>query len=485
MPDLSPRRRYLVLAICCMSLLIVGLETTVLNVALPSLQKDLGSSVSGLQWALDAYTLVLASLLMLAGSTGDRLGRRRTFQTGLVVFVIASGLCSLAPDLGWLIAFRALQGVGGSMLNPVALSIVTNVFTERQERARAIGVWGAVVGVSIALGPILGGLLVDTVGWRWIFIINIPIGLLAIGLTALFVPESKAARARRVDPVGQLLVILTLATLIYAIIEVPHLGWGSPLVLGLLVVAVLAAVSLVRYEKRRVEPLLDVRFFRSATFAGATLIAVCAFAAFAGFLFVNTLYLQHDLGLSPLRAGLYLLPMAVVVMLLSPISGRMVGQYGTRPSLVIGGLGMTAGTVTLAFVDPGRSTAVLFVAYVLFGIGFGMINAPITNTAVSGMPPSQAGLAAAVTSTSRQTGTTVGIAVVGSVYTARLGDGSHLLEAAHAGWWVVAGCAFLALVFGVASSGRWARASAERAARSLAGSPDVSPAVRQGSPAHG
>ncbi|GAB6903972.1 MFS transporter [Kineosporia succinea] len=481
MPELSTARRFLVLGICCMSLLIVGLESTVLNVALPSLQKDLDASVSGLQWALDSYTLVLASLLMLSGSTGDRIGRRRTFQTGLAIFVLASALCALAPNLAWLVVFRMLQGVGASMLNPVALSIVTNTFPDRAERARAIGIWSAVIGVSIALGPILGGLLVDTVGWRWIFIINVPIGLLAIGLTALFVPESKAARARRFDPVGQVLVILALATLIYAIIEVPHRGWGSPLVVGLLVVALASVVGLVVHERRRVEPLLDVRFFRSPMFSGATLIAVCAFAAFAGCLFVNTLYLQNDLGLTPLRAGVYLLPMAFVVMALAPLSGRMVAVYGTRPSLLLGGVGMTAGTITLTFVEPSRPLGLLFLAYALFGVGFGFLNAPITATAVSGMPPSQAGLAAAVASTSRQVGTTVGVAVVGSVYTSALGAGSAAglaaagagsrVDAAHAGWGVVAGFAVLALVFGFVSSGRWARERAERAAAELAEEP--------------
>ena len=381
-----------------------------------------------------------------------------------------------------------LQGVGASMLNPVALSIVTNTFPDKTERARAIGAWSAVVGVSIALGPLLGGFLVDTVGWRWIFLINVPIGLLAIVLTAVFVPESKAPRARRLDPVGQLLVIVTLASLVYAIIEVPHLGWDSPVTLALLVVSVASGAGLVGYERRRPEPPLDIRFFRSATFSGATLIAVSAFAAFAGFLFVNTLYLQHDLGLSPFEAGLYLLPMAVVVMLLAPISGRMVGSYGTRPSLVVGGLGMTAGTLTLTFVDPAAGNGLLFLAYILFGVGFGMVNAPITNTAVSGMPPSQAGLAAAVTSTSRQVGTTIGVAVIGSVYTAHLGsapDAAARLSAAHAGWWVVAGSALLALIFGVASSGRWARGSAARASALLAepgAAPRVSPAVRGGAP---
>ena len=216
-----------ILAICCMSLLIVAMDNTIVNVALPSIRRDLHASLSGLQWTIDAYVIVLASLLLLSGSTADRLGRRRTFQVGLLLFVAGSLLCSLAPTLGWLIAARALQGVGGSMLNPVAMSIITNVFTDPRERARAIGAWGAVVGISLALGPIVGGALTESVGWRAIFWINVPIGLAAVVLTALYVPESRAPRARRVDPVGQVLVIVTLASLTYAIIEGPRAGWSS------------------------------------------------------------------------------------------------------------------------------------------------------------------------------------------------------------------------------------------------------------------
>src|ERR1700691_1923570 len=216
---LSRRRQYLVLAICCLSLFIVGLDATIVNVALPSIGRELHSSVSGLPWTIDAYSLVLASLLMLSGSTADRVGRRRTFQTGLALFTLGSLLCSVAPGLGWLVAFRMLQAVGGSMLNPVAMSIIVNTFTDRAERARAIGVWGAAVGVSLALGPVVGGLLIASVGWRGIFWVNIPVGLAAILLTALFVPESKAPHPRRLDAVGQVLVILTLASLIYGIIE--------------------------------------------------------------------------------------------------------------------------------------------------------------------------------------------------------------------------------------------------------------------------
>src|SRR4051812_21534590 len=199
MSELSPRRRMLVLAICCMSLLLVSLDVTVLNVALPAMQKDLGASVAGMQWSLDAYTLVLASLLMLAGSTADRIGRRKIFKIGLVLFTLGSLLCSVAPNLESLVAFRMVQAVGGSMLNPVAMSIITNTFTDPRERARAIGVWGGVVGISMAAGPVVGGLLVDSVGWRSIFWINLPVGLVALLLTWRYVPESRAPKPRRPD----------------------------------------------------------------------------------------------------------------------------------------------------------------------------------------------------------------------------------------------------------------------------------------------
>ena len=225
-----------------------------MNVALPSIQRDLHASVSGLQWTVDAYTLVLASFLMLAGSTADRLGRRRIFQTGLAAFTLGSLLCSLAPGLGWLVAFRMLQAIGGSMLNPVAMSIIVNTFTDRAERARAIGLWGGTFGVSLALGPVVGGALIASVGWRGIFWVNIPVGVAAIALTALFVPESRAPRARRLDPVGQFLVIVTLASLIYAIIEGPSSGWGSAKILGFFALSAAALAALILYEPRRPSP---------------------------------------------------------------------------------------------------------------------------------------------------------------------------------------------------------------------------------------
>ncbi|MFI9543094.1 MFS transporter [Streptomyces sp. NPDC052016] len=468
MPELSHRRRLVVLAICCMSLLIVSLDNTVLNVALPAMERDLHATTAGLQWTIDAYTLVLAALLMLAGSTADRIGRRKVFLAGLVVFSAGSLLCSLAPNLDLLIAARAVQAVGGSMLNPVAMSIITNTFTDPRERARAIGVWGAVVGISMAAGPLVGGLLVESVGWRSIFWVNLPVGLAALLLTLRFVPESRAPRARRPDPVGQLLVIALFGSLTYAIIEAPTAGAAvsGPFA----AVALAALLGLLWYEPRRDEPLIDLRFFRSAPFSGATVIAISAFASLGGFLFLSTLYLQNVRGLDALHAGLWMLPMALPTFLCAPLSGRLVAGKGPRLPLLIAGVAMTASGVLFAAFDAETSDVTLFIGYVLFGIGFGFVNAPITNTAVSGMPRSQAGVAAAVASTSRQLGQTLGVAVVGAVLASGIGSSSYrdaFVSAAVPGWWILAGCGFAVLVVGAVSSGRWARRTAERAAEQL------------------
>ncbi|MET8865486.1 MFS transporter [Nonomuraea sp. NPDC004580] len=469
-PALGRRRRMLVLAICCMSLFIVGLDNTIVNIALPAIRRDLNASVSGLQWIIDAYTVVLASLLMLAGSTGDRIGRRRTFQTGLTLFTLGSLMCSLAPSLGWLIGARALQAVGGSMLNPVAMSIITNTFTEPRERARAIGVWGGVSGVSMALGPLVGGALVGAVGWQSIFWINIPVGVAAFVLCALFVPESRAPRPRRVDPVGQVLVIVALATLTFGLIEAPAAGWGSPRTLACFAVAALALAGLIRYELRTEEPLIELRFFRSVPFAGATVTAVCGFAALGGFLFVNTLYLQDVLGLSALHAGLYTLPMAGLTVLCSPLAGRIVANAGTRVPLLLAGASIGASGLIMTGLATDTPIWRLMAAYVLFGLGFGMLNAPITNTAVSGMPRAQAGVAAAVTSTSRQIGQTLGVAVIGALVTSAVAGpfATGFPAASHVGYWIVTGCGVAIVLLAILTTTGWARRSAARTAERLA-----------------
>ena len=469
MPELSHHRRLLILAICCMSLLIVGMDITIVNVALPSIREDLGASVSGLQWTVDAYTVVLASLLILSGSTADRIGRRRTFQVGLLLFTLGSLLCSIAPGLGWLIGFRMVQAVGGSMLNPVAMSIVTNVFTDPRERARAIGVFAGVVGLSLGAGPVLGGVLVETIGWRSIFWVNVPIGIAAIVLAALFVPESKADRARRIDPVGQVLVVVALVSLTYAIIEAPRAG-GSVVIWALPVLCLVSVVAFVRYEARREDPLIDLAFFRSIPFSGATLTAVFAFGAFSGFLFLNTLYLQDVRGLSALHAGLLLLPLAAMVGVFAPVSGRIVGNHGPRIPLLVAGAGLCLGALPLTRLDGHVGYGWLVACYLVFGLGFGMVNAPITNSAVSGMPRSQAGVAAAIASTSRQVGTSLGVAVVGAVVSVGAGAGirTEFVAVSHPAWWIVVGCGAMVFLLALATTGEWARRSTDRAADLLA-----------------
>jgi EmrB/QacA subfamily drug resistance transporter len=475
---MTPRRRVLVLLICCSSLLVVSMDNTIVNVALPSIRRDLDASLSGLQWTIDAYTLVLASLLMLSGSTADRLGRRRTFQVGLVTFTLGSLLCSTAPGLGWLVAARMVQAVGGSMLNPVAMSIITNVFVDARERARAIGVWGAVVGLSMALGPIIGGALTEGVGWRAIFWINIPIGVAAFVLAAVFVPESRAARARRPDPVGQLLVAATLATLTYAIIEGPRHGWGSPGIVALFAVAVAALGGLLAWEPRRADPLLELRFFRSVPFTSATVTAVAAFSAFGGFLFLNTLYLQDVRGYSALQAGVCTLPMALASFLLAPVAGRIVGARGVRIPLYTAGAATVVSAGLLTQLSPTTPLPLLLVAYLVFGIGFGMVNSPITNTAVSGMPRAQAGVAAAVASTSRQVGQSLGVAVTGSIAGAAAGGiGPGFAAATHPAWWLVLGCGVAIVLLCAVATSRAAEQSASRVAGLLADDPAGAGAV--------
>lgn len=466
----KPARKGLILAICCLSLLIVSMDATIVNVALPTIGREMRTPISGLQWTVDAYTLALASFLLLSGSLADRFGRRRVFQIGLAVFSLGSLFCSLAPTIGFLVFARVLQGLGGSMLNPVAMSIITNTFTGKAERARAVGVWGAVVGVSMAFGPLVGGALTESVGWRAVFWVNIPIGIAAIILTALFVPESKAAKARAFDPLGQILVVVGLVSLIFGLIEAPSLGWTSPQSLLLFVVAAGSVSLLIWHERRVAEPFIDMRFFRSVPFASATVTAVLGFASYGAFLFINALYLQEVRGLSPFNTGIYMLPLAMSTLLFSLLSGRLVGRFGTRPSLVLAGILLAASGFTMTFLSADSSLYMLFCAYILFGLGFGMLNTPITTTAVSGMPLSQAGVASGVASTSRQTGVSLGVALAGTV----TGMGAaHAITASfavstHPMWWIVVGSGLTIAILGVVATTPWAARSTARISSLLA-----------------
>ena len=454
-------RRTIVLAVCCSALFMVGLDNTIVNVGLPAIGESLHTAVSGLQWTVAGYTIVLASLLLFSGAAADRIGRRTIFQVGLSLFTLGSWLCSLAPSLAWLIGFRVLQGVGGSMLNPAALGIITNVFSGPKDRAKAIGVWDGVSGLSMALGPVAGGILVGSVGWRGIFWANIPVGLAAIALTALLVPDSRADKGRKADPVGQFLVIVMLGSLAYAIIQGPGDGWLSPRIAVFFLVSVTALATLLKYESKHPEPLIDFRFFRSVPFAAANLTAVCAIATSAGFLFLTTLYLQDVRGYSALQAGLTLLPMPIMMAVSSPLSGRILARGGPRVPFVIAGAALTLSTAALSQLSAYSGPLFLLITYGLFGVGAGMVNVPISNGVMSGVPKSQAGMASGMNSSSRQLGQSLGVAIVGSVLAASLRGSMHagFLSAAHAGWWIMAGCGYSVLVLGVVSTTSWAKST--------------------------
>lgn len=443
--ELSARRKTAVLATCCLSLLIVSMDATIVNVAVPEIGDELDAPLSRLQWIIDIYTLTLASLLMLAGTAADRYGRRRVFRIGLVTFALGSLLCSLAPTIEVLIGARFVQAVGGSMLNPVAMSIITQVFTGKVERARAIGIWGAVVGLAMALGPTVGGVLIDGFGWEAVFWINLPICALALVLTTLVVPESKSATVRGVDPIGQLLAIAFLGTLVFGLIE------RMPIMFG---IAGVAFVAFLLVEGRRRDPFIDLRFFRSVPFASATVIAVGAFAALGAFLFTCSLYLQTVRHYSAVHTGLLYLAMALAMLIFSPLSGRLVGRYGTRPSLLAAGVAMTAAAIALTRLAPATPDWQLVLTFAVFGIGFGMVNAPITTAAVGGMPLDRAGAASAVASTSRQVGVSIGVALCGVLTGAGL-------------WWVIAGFTAMIAILGLAANTAWARRSQQRVAPML------------------
>ena len=455
-------------ATCCLSLFLVSLDVTAMNVALPAIGRDLDTTITGLQWAVDAYTVVIASFLVLAGATADRVGRRRVFRIGLVVFTTGSLLCSLSPTVGALVGFRIVQALGGAMLNPVAMSIIVNTFTDPRTRARAIGIWGAVFGVSMALGPILGGALVQLVGWRAIFWINVPVGLTAIALTFRYIPESRGERPRRVDPIGQILVAVALGALTSALIEGPHAGWQSPwIILGFALAAVAIAV-LIPYEQRRVDPLIDPRFFRSLPFASATILAVIAFTTFNGALFLSSLYLQETRGLPPATAGACLLPIAIALVICSPLSGRLVGAGRARLAIVAAGVATVISASLIVDLSAATPLPLVIASFGVFGIGLGSINAPITNAAVSGMPRAQAGVASALASTSRQVGASLGVAIAGTLSAQNAYD-PGFAASTHAFWWLVIASGLAVIAIGIAATGEHAKRTVRRVAELLEG----------------
>ncbi|GGN09969.1 MFS transporter [Actinoplanes campanulatus] len=446
------------LAICATSIFLVGLDTTAVNVALPAIGDDLRLAIADLEWAVDAYALVLAGLMITSGALADRIGRRRVFRLGLVLFGAGSVACALAPSIGVLVAARALQGVGGSMLSPVALAIVVSVITDPRERARMIGVWAAVFGLSMAAGPVLGGALITGLGWRTVFWANLPIIAVVLVLTALFVPESRAPKARRLDLPGQILLVVLLGATVAVLIEGPRLGWTSPALLAGYPVIAAALVAFVRVESRTAEPLIDLGLFRRPPFAAAIAGAVAVFVAFSVTLLLGTLYLQQVRGLRPIEAGLFTLPMALATTVCAPLSGHLVGRLGPRLPLRLAGTCTVIGGALLVGLGDRTGTAHLLVAYLFAGIGLGFANAPITNTAVSGLPPERSGLAGGIASTARQVGAALGVAIAGGMV-AGLGP-DRLAGATRPGWVLVAACGLVILAVAQASPSGVARTTA-------------------------
>ena len=454
-------RPAVVLVTCCTALFISSMNAALINVALPVIRAGLGASTTQLQWVVDAYTLMIATLLLVSGSMADRFGRKRAFMTGLTLFAATSALCALAPTITWLIVGRGLQAVGGALLTPVALSIISATYTDPARRA------AAVTGLSLGLGPLVGGLLTDAFGWEANFWLSVPVCLAALAGTALFVPESRAARPRRFDPVGQLLMMALLAGTVGALIEGPDNGWSSAPVLAAAALAAVALALFVVVERRVAQPLIDLRFFRSAPFSSSVLIAVAVFTVQGGFLFLISLLLQGPFGYSALMTGALILPMAVVLALSSPTSGRLVGRRGTRPSLVIGGAAIAVTGVMLALIRGGTPAWYLIAAFMVLGLGLGFVNPPITTTAVAGLPLSQAGAASGIASAARQVGVARGVAAAGLVAGA---DDARRISASRPVFWLAAVLGLVVVALGVVSTSAWARGTRRRLDTLFAGS---------------
>ena len=417
--DLVHERRWWTLLVLSMCVVVIGIDNTVLNVALPSIVRELGASGSDLQWIVDSYTLVFACLLLTAGGFGDRYGRRRALRFGLAWFCVFSALASTATNPTMLIAARCLMGFGAAFIYPTTLSIITNTFRVPHERARAIGIWAGVSGVGIALGPVLGGVLVEQFGWSAVFLINVPICATAFLLARWFVPESKSPAESPLDPIGALLSIVGLVGLLGGIIQAPESGWSDPVVIGGFALAAVVLPTFWWWERHTDKPMLDVRVFKNPRFSAASAtITLTQFSLYAS-TFLLTQYFQFILGYSPVKSGLMLTPVAIGLMVAAPQSPKLVIRFGTT-KVVVFGLSMIAiATACYASDTLMSSFALGFLVRGVYGIGLGIAMAPVTESIMGSLPPERAGVGSAVNDTTRQTGGALGVAVLGSVFLAR------------------------------------------------------------------
>jgi EmrB/QacA subfamily drug resistance transporter len=415
-------RRWVGLGVLCASLLVIVVDNTIVNVALPTLARELDAGVSDLQWVVDAYTLVFAGLLLLAGAVGDRFGRRRTLLAGLLVFAGASTAAAWAGSVEELVAWRAVMGAGAACIMPATLSLLVSVFEDERERATAVGIWAATAGIGVALGPVAGGFLLEHFWWGSIFIVNVPLCALAIGVGALVVPDSRDPAAPRLDWAGAGLSGVGLIALVWAVIEAPADGWTSPAVLAAFAVATLALGTFVLQQRATSAPLLDVRLFRNARFTAASATVMVLFFALFGFLFGATQYLQFVLGLSPAAAGVRILPYAGAMILAASASAKLVEHFGTKRIATLGMAVFSAGLAVAATVGIDTGYGRLAIAFVLMGLGMGCAGAPATDSIMRSLPPARANIGSAVNDTTRELGGALGVAVVGSLMSSLYGS---------------------------------------------------------------
>lgn len=417
-PTKADPRRWVTLGVMCLALLVVGIDGTIVNVALPSLVRELGASSTELQWIVDAYTIVFASFLLIAGSTGDRLGRKRCFLVGLGIFGIGSAACALADTPDTLIAFRAIQGLGAAFIMPATLSILTNSFREPIERRRAIALWAGVSGLGVAIGPLAGGYLLVHYWWGSIFWVNIPLVIAAVVAALILVPESHDPSSPRPDLVGAALSTIGLIALLFGIIEGPNQGWAHPLILGAFALAAALLVGFVLWERTTDHPLLDLSFFADARFSAASIAVTFVFFSMFGSVFFASQYLQFVLGYSPFKSGAALLPVAGALMVSAPLSANLVGRLGTKIVVTVGLALVALGLYLFSFATATSGYGPIAGMLVVIGLGMGLAMAPATDSIMGSLPPEKAGVGSAVNDTTRQVGGALGVAVLGSITTA-------------------------------------------------------------------
>jgi EmrB/QacA subfamily drug resistance transporter len=418
-------RRWWILAVLCLSVLLVVVDNTIVNVALPTISRRLSASTQDLQWVVDAYSLVFAGLLIVGGNLGDRLGRRRALQAGLVLFAITSVAAALSRSTTELIAARAAMGVAAALIYPATLALLSNVFVVARERATAIGIWSGVSGLAVAIGPVTGGLLLRHFTWSSVFLVNVPIAVVALAAGMWLLPESRDSRAGRFDPLGAALSIAGVGLLTWTVIEAPGHGWASAITIGGFAGAAVTLAAFVSWQLRTPDPMLDVRLFRNMRFTAASGAIALAFFGLFGFIFLITQYFQLVRDYDPLRAGVATLPFAIVTGAVSPVAIAAMKRIGTKVIVAAGLAMMSAGFVVAASVtvDSGYWGRII-VAMTLMAAGLGLTSSPATEAIMGALPLGKAGVGSAVNDTTREVGGTLGVAIVGSVLSSAYG--SHL-----------------------------------------------------------